>query len=145
MICQHGFISDINHGQALIRVQPRTACQACSAGKGCGMGLFTGWMSTRGVAIEVASESDWQVGDSVAVQVTSSELTRLASLAYGLPLLAFLLAAAAMAAWLPAGPVADLGAGLAGVAALVGSAWWLGHRARPRTVVGRVANPEEIS
>lgn len=143
MICQNGFISRIQDGQARISIQPRTACRACAAGKGCGMGLFTGLFSRQGVGIEIPVQPSWKPGDTVAVQVESGELTRLAARAYGFPLVAFLVGAGAVAWLLPPGAGADLGGLAAGAAAMMACAWWLGRTGSPRIMIGRPADTLE--
>ena len=136
MICQSGFVSAIADEHARIAIQPRSACQACAKGEGCGMGLFTGWFSRQGVAITVPSQEGWKVGDQVAVQLESSELTRLALWAYGAPLASFLLAIAGFSALAPAGPLADLGGFVVGAVMMVVCAWIVGRSTRPRSIVG---------
>ncbi len=104
-------------------------------GEGCGAGVFGRLFSQRGAEIWLPARAEFRPGQAVRVGVRERDLLRAAVLLYGLPLLSFILAAAA-AATVPSEPwVRDFGALAAGLAGAAMALWLIGR------LRGRVLNP----
>ena len=69
-------------------------CARCAAGKGCGAALLGRKGGRRQLLVAVNRETSIQEGDRVRLMLAPRHLLRAASLAYGLPLIAALAAAA---------------------------------------------------
>ena len=115
---------------ALVEVSSGRACQVCRSGKGCGIGIFSGWMARGPMRLTLPMGTGWCIGDRIDLTITPSLLLKLTWIAYGLPLLLLLggLAAGVLAAALTA-TNPDILAGLGGLAGLAGGIWWMRKRA----------------
>ncbi len=85
----------LESGRNRIRVrfgQPEF-CQRCASGEGCGAGVFAGLFPRRNTEIEVETPMAPSVGDWVRIGVPGRVLALTAWLAYGLPILAFVVGA----------------------------------------------------
>lgn len=81
---------------ATVSVEAVAACARCAAGRGCGAGLLQKGR-TRLIQVRLADGLDLEPGDCVRIELAPDRLLRAAWLAYGLPLLALVLAVGAAA------------------------------------------------
>ncbi|MEX2122532.1 MAG: SoxR reducing system RseC family protein [Woeseia sp.] len=79
---------------ATVSVEPASACARCAAGRGCGAGL-TLKGRTRLLDVKVAHGLALERGDRVRLELAPDHLLRAAWLAYGLPLVAMVVATGA--------------------------------------------------
>jgi sigma-E factor negative regulatory protein RseC len=105
---------------AVVEVVSSLRCARCAAGKGCGAGMLGGEARARRVDATIRDSLEVGPGDRVQIALDPAELLQAAFVAYGVPLLAFVVAAAS--AWLagwnePATVVAALVGVVIGVAA----------------------------
>ena len=89
MICHQGRVLSVKHNTAIIVVDPEHACQACAQGKGCGMSIFSRWLGSRSINLQVSTRAVWLPGQAVSLKVAPVLLLRMAAWAYGVPLLGF--------------------------------------------------------
>lgn len=122
------------------------ACSRCAAGQGCGAGVFARLFSRRPVRLPGPPGLAASPGTRVRVGLPAASLARIALRLYGLPLLAFVAAAAAAGSLAATPAMADfladflaLAAGLiAGGAVLA----WQGMRVRRLGLEPLVQFPE---
>jgi sigma-E factor negative regulatory protein RseC len=94
---------------ATVSVEVAAACPRCAAGRGCGAGLLQKGRA-RLIEVKLAEGLRLETGDRVRLELAPEHLLRAAWLAYGLPLLAMVLATGA------ATKIADAGNDLTAVA-----------------------------
>jgi sigma-E factor negative regulatory protein RseC len=127
VVWQRAVVFKVDHSSARVRFERLQHCQQCLSGKGCGAGVFSRLFSRRSAELNLKHVDGLEVGQVVQVGVDEAELLRVASQLYGLPLMAFILAAVATASLVPAGWVEDvLSLGLGLFAAVV--AVWVTSR-----------------
>ena len=124
MRSQPGQIISISADAAIISLQPVAACPRCAAGQGCGAGIFAQMRkgadadNGRLVRLHPAAVHGRHVGDRVCLELPESTLLQASLYAYGLPLLAMLMALGGSAMLLPHAPellhLLTAGLGLAG-------------------------------
>lgn len=135
MVWQAGRVSAVGPGAVRVRFDQLQQCQRCLRGEGCGAGVFSRLFSARGAELVVSGEHELVQGQPVRVGVQERELLISALVLYGLPVVVFILAAAA-AASLDVSPMAS-----DGIALVVGvTAALLSVRAAIR-LRGRILNP----
>lgn len=117
-----GRVVAIRGDVATVAVPARFACPRCASGGGCGAGLVAG-DGERRIDLRLPAGSPLRVGAGVRLVIAPRRLLAAASLAYGLPLAAFVLATGL--GWLATG--SDPAAAVAGVAGLA-AALWAGRR-----------------
>jgi sigma-E factor negative regulatory protein RseC len=83
---------------AVVEVVSSLRCARCAAGKGCGAGLLGGEARVRRVDATIRDDLEVGAGDRVQIALDPADLLQGAFAAYGVPLLAFVVAAAS--AWL---------------------------------------------
>ncbi len=92
-VWQIGVVLETSAERVRIRFQPLSHCQRCLSGQGCGAGVFGRLFARRGAELEVPRQPGLVAGQSVRVGIPERVLLRMALWLYGLPLLAFILAA----------------------------------------------------
>lgn len=100
-------------------------CQRCVSGKGCGAGLLGGQDGKRRLEVSLPTEYRLLPGDRVILEMSSKNLLRAATLAYGLPLAVMVLALMLGSAL--AGPLEELTAvflAATGLAGGIGISRW---------------------
>lgn len=117
MIWQRGRVCAVDSGRVRVRFENLQHCRRCLRGEGCGAGVFSRLFSPRGADLELPHRHGLVQGQAVRVGVSERELVASAVLIYGLPLLAFILAAAAAAKLASSALASDLVALVAGLAA----------------------------
>ena len=120
MIEESGRVVAVESGAGWIETIRHTACQSCSARKGCGHSLMDSQRAGARARVRAMSDdATLACGDQVVVGIPEGALVRGAVMLYLMPLVLMFLAALLGAA-LPAGPLpgGDLSAPL-GVAGLV--------------------------
>jgi positive regulator of sigma E activity len=122
MIWQLGRVVDSSGGSLTVAISAPDHCRRCARGTGCGAGVFSQLFSRRATHLIVPAQSGIATGDRVRLGVAPSALAASSAAHYGLALAGLL-----AGAWLghrlgPRGfeDVMALGAGLAGLALLVG-------------------------
>ncbi|HSG96405.1 MAG TPA: SoxR reducing system RseC family protein [Woeseiaceae bacterium] len=106
--------------RAVVEVESSLRCARCAAGKGCGAGLLGGETRVRRVDATIRDSLEVGAGDRVQIALDPAELLQGAFVAYGIPLLAIVVAAALawFAGWSELATVAAaLGAMATGIAA----------------------------
>lgn len=99
-----------------VRVEAAPACPRCASGKGCGAGLLAGRRAARELSLPRPPGFDLAPGDRVTLTLPGEKLLGASLLAYGLPLLALVVApVAASKLW---GPFGDAGLAAIGAGAL---------------------------
>ncbi|MGY6553210.1 MAG: SoxR reducing system RseC family protein [Wenzhouxiangella sp.] len=100
----------VDAGQVQVRLQALQHCQRCLRGEGCGAGVFSRLFAPRSSELWLCSTGVWQPGQRLRIGLAEPELMRLAALLYGVPLLAFILAAALAATFFDEPGFSDLAA-----------------------------------
>lgn len=80
-----------------VRFEPLTHCDRCLRGEGCGAGVFSRLFAGRRAELQLTTDLDLEPGQPVRVGLPSAALVGLAAWMYGLPVVVFILAAAAAA------------------------------------------------
>lgn len=124
---QRGTVSQVSDGRIKISFSAVQHCRRCLKGEGCGAGVFGRLFARRGAELWLQTDQDFRPGQAVRVGVEDRQLMRAALLLYGLPLLAFILAAGLAANFLDGNAGADLGALISGLAAGGFSAFLIGR------------------
>ncbi len=89
MVTEEGIIEKISRDKAMVRMQQRSACAACSSKDGCRVS------SDKAVMIEVVNDLQAQVGDRVEISMGSASLLKVSFLVYFIPVLALIVGALA--------------------------------------------------
>lgn len=118
-----------------IRFEAVAHCRRCLRGEGCGAGVFSRLFAARGTDLTVSVRCAVREGQLVRVGVREADLMRAACWLYGLPLIAFILAAVLAGMLFDELVVQDATGLLFGLLAAAGSATCV-HRLR-----GRMLNP----
>ena len=79
--------------RAVVEVVAALRCPRCAAGKGCGAGALDGDTSPRRIDALLPPGLELSLGDGVSLELAPEDLLRASMTAYGVPLLAMLLAA----------------------------------------------------
>jgi sigma-E factor negative regulatory protein RseC len=114
-------------GRATVKVDA-PLCKRCASGRGCGAGLLTAPRGPQVVEVPVANGLVLDVGDRVQLSLPPARLLRAAWLAYGLPLVALVLATV-LASWIGRG---QDGLTMLSAAGGLAAGLWLGRRALRR-------------
>jgi sigma-E factor negative regulatory protein RseC len=118
----------VGPGRATVSVDTAAVCKRCASGRGCGAGLLATRRGPQVMEVRVGSGLVLDVGDRVQLTLPPAELLRAAWLAYGLPLIAFVLATLLASRIEPGHDAVTALSAAAGVAAGL----WLGRRALRR-------------
>lgn len=124
---QIGTVIEVVGGRVRVRFGALQHCQRCLKGEGCGAGVFGRLFARRGAEIWLAAPNGFRPGQAVRVGVRERDLLRAAVVLYGLPLLSFILAAAAAATVWGEAWSRDFGALAAGLAAAALALWLIGR------------------
>ncbi|NDY94466.1 SoxR reducing system RseC family protein [Wenzhouxiangella limi] len=116
-VWQAGVVVHSTEAAARIRFEPLTHCQRCLRGEGCGAGVFSRLFAGRRAELDLPTDHRLAPGQPVRVGIRSGTLVRLAVVIYGLPVVVFILAAAATATLLAPGWEQDVLSLLGGLAA----------------------------
>ncbi len=109
MIEEQGKVVAVDGDYAWINTMRESACQSCSASKGCGQKVLNSVTSGRASQVKVARTLDVNVGDLVLVGIAEEALLKASFLAYLLPLLLMIICAGlAEAAFLLPDPIVAL-------------------------------------
>lgn len=103
-----GYVKTASKGVVTVVVDKTPVCARCSAGKGCGAGLLSGTPGPAELELPVPAGSRLRPGDSVQLSVSPAWLLKAAFFAYGIPLMAAVLAAGAV--WVSGLSLSDLSA-----------------------------------
>ncbi len=114
---QTGRVMQVEGERIRVRFQPLSQCERCMSGEGCGAGVFGRLFARRGAEMVVDGPAGLKVGQPVRVGVPERLLLGMALWLYGLPLLAFILAAGLVATLLGQGVAQDALALLLGLLA----------------------------
>lgn len=128
-------------GRIGLEFRPVT-CARCAAGHGCGAGAFARLFSRRRVRLPGPPSLAASPGTRVRVGLPASSLAHIAVRLYGLPLLAFVAAAAAAGSLAASPAMADALALAAGLAAGGGVLAWQGRRVRRLGLEPLVQTPD---
>ncbi|MEX2496973.1 MAG: SoxR reducing system RseC family protein [Woeseia sp.] len=93
-----GKVVAVGPNSATVSVEAAVACKRCAAGRGCGAGLLQK-SRTRLIEVKMVPGVLLEVGDTVRLELPPADLLRAAWLAYGLPLVAMVMAVTAGAAF----------------------------------------------
>ncbi|WP_020405553.1 SoxR reducing system RseC family protein [Hahella ganghwensis] len=93
MIEEQGRVVAIDSDFVWINTMRESACQTCSASKGCGQKVLNSISGGKASQIKVARTLDVGVGDMVLVGIAEETLMKASFLAYLLPLLVMILSA----------------------------------------------------
>lgn len=128
MITETGRVVAVSGDQVWVQTIRQSACQSCSARRGCGQRVMAGASGGKANQVLVANTFGAKVGDEVTVAIAESALLNASLLVYALPLLLFVGGALAGQQWLPMGDAGGLGdvGGFGDVGAVVGSLLGLG-------------------
>lgn len=110
-------------------VESSAVCARCTAGRGCGAGLFGQRRKPAVIEARVAEGMMLEAGDRVRLEFVPAELVRAAWLAYGLPLGGFIAAALVATRLAPGNELAAVAGAALG---LVAGAWY-GRRSLARS------------
>ena len=124
---QRGTVSEISGARVKVRFGSLQQCQRCLRGEGCGAGVFGRLFARSGAEMWLTADQPLRPGQAVRVGVSPQDLLRAAALLYAVPLLAFILAAAAGATFFDQSLTRDLGALVAGLLAAAASLWLVGR------------------
>lgn len=92
MIEETGRVVAVDHNEVWIETIRTSSCSGCSARSGCGQGLLSKIKDGSRSHIRLQTELDLQVGDEVILGLPEQAFIRSSLLAYGLPLLALIIA-----------------------------------------------------
>lgn len=95
MIEEQGRVVAVKGDQVWIETIQQSSCGSCSARATCGQGLMSKFSDGKRNHIRLTSECPVQLGDQVLLGIPENTLVKSALLAYGMPLLIFILGAAA--------------------------------------------------
>lgn len=87
------FIDSDRTRNVVVEVEATVACRRCAEGKGCGAGLLNGPPRDRQVSAVLVDGLDVRDGDRVSLDLAPRHLLRAATIVYGFPLAAAILAA----------------------------------------------------
>jgi sigma-E factor negative regulatory protein RseC len=125
--------------QAWVTTRRRSACESCSANKGCGAGIMARSFSAgRTLQIKALNQVEAVVGEDVVLGIDDRVLVRSAVLMYLLPLLA-LMAGALLGEWLSEMLIhsgSEYLSVLMGLSAMIAVLWWLRGYARLLAATG---------
>ena len=95
MIEQQGRVVHLTENEAAVQVGISPGCPACSAGKGCGAGIFAQLLPRKPMLVRVPNLIGAHPGQIVALGIPENAFLRILLRLYLLPLLAALVGAAA--------------------------------------------------
>ncbi|MDX5300342.1 MAG: SoxR reducing system RseC family protein [Gammaproteobacteria bacterium] len=93
MIEESGRVVALEGEGVWVQVIRQSACQSCSARKGCGQAALAGMSGGRAHQVWIENPLGAQVGDQVRIGVSEAAMLRASLLVYLVPLLALMLAA----------------------------------------------------
>lgn len=108
-------------GGVWVEVERQAVCDGCRARQGCGSSQLARLSRTAPVRLAVDTSLRLDPGDRVRLGLHAADLTRASLLAYGVPLMLALVAAAGLELWL----ASDAWSGVGFVGGLVAGALWL--------------------
>lgn len=123
IVWQRAVVVEAHSVSVTVRFERLQHCQQCLSGKGCGAGVFSRLFSRRPAELTLEHAEGLEVGQVVRIGVSEAQLLRLAGQLYGLPLLAFILAAVATASLSPDGWIEDVLSLAVGLSAAAGAVW----------------------
>lgn len=116
-----GCVTGSYAGGVWVEVERHSACDGCHVRRGCGSAQLARLARTAPVRLAVDTPLRLSPGDRVRLGLRAADLTRASLLAYGVPLLFALGAAAGLELWL----ASDALSGLGFMAGLMAGAAWL--------------------
>jgi sigma-E factor negative regulatory protein RseC len=116
MIEQKATVVSRDEHQIWLEAERQSTCSQCQARKGCGTGLLAKHVGRRFSRIAVPADNDLRLGQQVKVSIPEQALLSGAFMVYMLPLL-LMFAAAALVRFMHFGELAEIVAGLLGMAA----------------------------
>lgn len=102
MIEETARVIAVENGQLLLEAQTRSACNACSAQKGCGTSVLSKWIGRRFTRFQAPNTVNARVGDEVVVGLAEDAMLKGSVLVYLLPLLAMIVFALLADSLIPA-------------------------------------------
>jgi sigma-E factor negative regulatory protein RseC len=124
MIEEQGRVVAVNAQRAWVQTIRRSACNSCTAQKGCGQKLLNQIGSSTALQITVLNSLNVQVGDDVIIGIPEGALLKASIMLYLIPLLVMVTAAALMAQLFSAADGWVLLAALTGL----GGGFWVARR-----------------
>jgi sigma-E factor negative regulatory protein RseC len=121
MVEEVGCVTGSYAGGVWVEVERQAVCDGCNARKGCGSAQLARLSRMPPVRLAVDTSLSLNIGDRVRLGLRAADLTRASLLAYGVPLLFALAAAAGLELWL----ASDAWSGLGFMAGLAVGALWL--------------------
>lgn len=91
MIEEQGRVVAVEGKEVWVETIQQSACGSCSAKSTCGQGLAAKYLSGKPNHIRLISELPVRLGDRVVLGIPENTLVKSALLAYGLPLIFFIL------------------------------------------------------
>lgn len=105
MLFQTGQVTDIRGNHARVEFKPGSACDSCISGYGCGLGPLLALFRRPGpmiwIDLNIATDRRIEVGDPVRIGLPATELIKISSLAYVVPVVSMLIGAWLLATLLP--------------------------------------------
>jgi sigma-E factor negative regulatory protein RseC len=87
MIQENGIVTKVDGTIAWVETQRKSACESCSANKGCGSAVLSKVMGNKRNLVEVTNHSDLRVGDEVVLGLEEIALVKGSFAVYMVPLL----------------------------------------------------------
>ncbi len=94
MIEEQGRVVAVDGDQVWVETVQQSSCGSCAARATCGQGLMSKFSEGKRNHIRLTSDRPVKLGDHVVLGIPENTLVKSALLAYGLPLVMFVLAAA---------------------------------------------------
>lgn len=117
MIEESGRVVAVDGQAVWVETVQQSACGACAAKATCGNGLAAKFAAGKPNHIRLVTEKEVRVGDRVVLGIPENTLVKSALLAYGLPLLLFVIVAALADSLGGLSEAGVIGVGLAGLLA----------------------------
>ena len=130
MIEQKATIVELEDKIAWVQAERQSTCGQCAVRQGCGTGLLAKHVGKKFSRIAVSRTENMEPGQQVTVSIPEEALVQGAALMYLLPLLS-MFAAAVTIRTLGWGELAEIGAGIAGLAA---GFYWVRFRLKTHAV-----------
>ncbi len=116
MIEEQGRVVAVDGNQIWVETVQQSSCGSCAAKSTCGQGLMSKFSEGKRNHIRLTTDQPVKLGDEVVLGVPENTLVKSALLAYGLPLVLFVLAAAVAESLFE---LPEVGVILVGLAALI--------------------------
>lgn len=130
MIQQKATIVELEGNIAWVEAERQSTCGQCAVRKGCGTGLLAKHVGKKFTRIAVPRTENMEPGQQVNVSIPEEALVQGAALMYLLPIL-FMFVAAVATRSLGWGELAEIVAGIAGLAA---GFYWVRYRLKTHAV-----------